>query len=76
MQRPKIGPRTAWGALFAAGLLYEVYTLVSRRRGDTLSEQVWAATDYSPMTAFVSGIIAGHWFWPRHVARHVGQHKK
>lgn len=48
-----------------ASALYEIYGLVTKTKGDTLSELVWTATDYTPLTPLVIGIIVGHWFWPR-----------
>jgi hypothetical protein len=61
----KLGTRTIWGALLAAGLAHEVYTVANKRRGDTLSELVWAATDSTPLVPLAIGVVVGHWFWPR-----------
>lgn len=33
-------PNVAWGALFAAGGAYEIYTIFNKKGGDTLSERV------------------------------------
>ena len=61
----KISGKAVWTALLGVGLLFEVYTLTNKKRGDTLSEVVWQASDATPLVPFIVGIICGHWFWPR-----------
>lgn len=35
-------PNYVWGSLLGAGLLYEMWALISKREGDTLSERTRA----------------------------------
>lgn len=35
-----MNPNLAWGAIIGLGFLYETYTLVSKKSGDTLSERI------------------------------------
>jgi hypothetical protein len=34
-----VDPNIVWGALFAAGGAYEIYTIFNKKNGDTLSER-------------------------------------
>lgn len=35
-----------WAIIFAVGLTFEAYTIIRKRRGDTLSEHVWLLSKY------------------------------
>jgi hypothetical protein len=61
----KITTRHIWITILTLGGLLELYTLFNRRSDDTLSELVWDATDYTPLTPLAIGVVVGHWFWPR-----------
>lgn len=65
--KTKMKAKTIWLTAFLVFLCYEIYTLASKEKGDTLSEVVWEMTDtMAPITTFASGVVVGHWFWPRH----------
>jgi hypothetical protein len=57
--------RLIWAALAVAVLGFEGYTVVTPEPGDTLSEQVWAASDRWSLVPLLAGLLAGHFFWPR-----------
>lgn len=59
--------KNIWLALLALILGYEIFTLTNRKRGDTLTEVVWEASDRTPLLPFCLGMVAGHWFWHRNV---------
>lgn len=62
-------PRRIFGALAALLAVYEGVTLANAAPGDTISEIVWALSDRWPVVTFLFGLLAGHWFWPRVLAR-------
>ena len=58
--------KAIWLVAFLTFLGYEIYTLTSKEKGDTLSEVVWEITDHAaPICTFAAGVVCGHWFWPR-----------
>lgn len=54
----------AWVVAIAGLLVYEVYTLVNKTPGDTLSEAVWSVAEH-PLVPFLAGFVCGHFFWQR-----------
>lgn len=52
--------------LVASGglLLYETWTVLNKRKEDTISESVWELVKY-PFFTFACGVLAGHFFWQR-----------
>lgn len=52
-----------FGGLVLLALLWELWTVVNRRPGDTISETIWKVSAKSRMIPFVLGVLIGHWFW-------------
>lgn len=44
-------------------LLWEGWTLINKRRADTISETTWRATMRRPFIVFLIGFLFGHLFW-------------
>lgn len=68
-RRPSVTPPAAWlavwGALLGLVLTAEAWSLLDRRRGDTLSEVVWWLVDLGwpgALAAAACGVVCGHWF--------------
>lgn len=52
-------------AIASVGLLaYEGWTVINKRKEDTISESIWDLVKY-PFFTFACGILAGHFFWQR-----------
>lgn len=70
-----MNPDIVWGALIAAGVAYEAYTLTTKRSGDTLSETTRkafrvrtraGALAFGTLWVSFSTWFLGHilWGWP------------
>ena len=57
-----MSPNTAWAIGIGLLLVYEVYALVNKTPGDTLSEAVWRASR-RPLIPFLAGALMAHFFW-------------
>lgn len=44
-------------------LAYEAWTLLNKKKGDTISESVWRATSRRPLVPFAFGMLMGHFFF-------------
>lgn len=56
-----------WCVWLLVGLGLEVWALASRTPGATLSEHVWLITTRYPLLPLGFGMLAGHFFWQRHL---------
>jgi len=45
-------------------LLWELWTVVNKIPGDTVSESIKRVSFRYPIVAFLAGVLAGHWWWP------------
>lgn len=63
----------AWLVAIIGLLMWEALVLSNGVPGDTLSEAVWNATYATPLVPFLSGVLAGHWFFPKGRCVHCGQ---
>jgi hypothetical protein len=45
--------------------VYELVALGNGQAGDTISEIVWAVTAERPILPFATGVVCGHFFWPK-----------
>ena len=61
----RINGRYVFLGIVGAALGYELWALMNRRDGDTISEIVWDATTKRPLVPFALGMVAGHFFWQR-----------
>jgi hypothetical protein len=56
-----------WIILFWTGivliLIYEVYAIVNKNDGDTISEMIWEVSVKRPLIPFAFGFLMGHFFW-------------
>jgi hypothetical protein len=43
--------------------VYEIWSAANEKRGDTISEIVWRASDRSKALPFAFGFLMGHFFW-------------
>lgn len=57
-----MSPNTAWAIAVGLLLLYELYALVNKTPGDTLSEAVWRMSR-RPLIPFLVGLCCGHFWW-------------
>lgn len=46
-------------------LLYEGWTLINKRKGDTISESIWGSMKRHPLVPFGFGMLMGHFFWQK-----------
>lgn len=63
----EVGPQMSLTAkvLTAAGLglaAFEAYTLLNRRKGDTISEATWRTMN-RPIVPFIIGALSAHFVW-------------
>lgn len=42
----------------------EVYALMNKKPGDTISEVTWKVIRHNPFIPFLVGFLMGHLFWP------------
>jgi hypothetical protein len=49
--------------ILAALLIYETVTFANKKKGDTISEQVWKLSLNRPLVPFLLGMVCGHFFW-------------
>jgi len=57
---------TDYVVIFALALLlvWEVWTVMNHRPGDTISESIKRVSFRYPIVAFLAGVLCGHWWWP------------
>lgn len=44
---------------------WELWTVANSVPADTISENVWRATEGRPFIPFLTGFLMGHFFWPK-----------
>jgi len=52
-----------WVGVIGGLIIYEVYTLVNNKKGDTLSESAWRSLPRRPLVPFSLGMLLGHFVW-------------
>ena len=46
-------------------LIWELYVIIYAPELNTISEEIWAVNDRTVIVSFVTGLISGHFYWPR-----------